>query len=61
MTPDTTILTTDPTPTATATPAPMKIIQIAIHPAGNIYGLGDDGTLYYWNTNMNIWTEAKNS
>lgn len=46
------------TTTTTTTPTPVKIIQIAIHPAGNIYGLGDDGVLYYWNTNMNIWTEA---
>ena len=33
----------------------MKIIQIATY-ANILLGLGDDGKLYYWNTNMNDWS-----
>jgi len=37
---------------------PTKIIQIA--PSTSlVYGLGDDGLLYYWNTNINDWTLVK--
>lgn len=38
---------------------PTKIVQIVMNPTGLIIGLGDDGILYYWNTNMNKWTEYK--
>lgn len=33
----------------------MKIIQIA--PGDSVvYGLGDDGVLYYWNTGGKTWS-----
>lgn len=37
----------------------MKIVQIALDSNNLIYGLGDDGALYYWNTNLNQWTAVK--
>lgn len=37
----------------------MKIIQIAVNATGLVYGLSEDGLLYYWNTNLNDWTLVK--
>ena len=42
----------------------MKVIQINALPGENgvgdtIYGLGDDGLLYYWNAKDGAWLPAR--
>jgi hypothetical protein len=37
----------------------MTIIQLEAHPSGTLYGLGDDGLLYQWNSTMFTWDEVK--
>jgi hypothetical protein len=41
------------TPTTTPT-----ILQIAVSPNGLVYGLGNDNMLYYWNLQLNDWTQV---
>ena len=42
----------------------MKVIQINALPGNDnegdtIYGLGDDGLLYYWNAEEGVWLAAR--
>lgn len=41
----------------------LKIVQIAAVEGklrGEVYGLGDDGNVYRWNSNLGHWNEYKN-